>query len=217
MDLCSLVNSVIDPTTKFYGAISLAASIGTIAALVVTIKSVNESRNQSKLVSKRRAIDNIFSEFEHSLNRIIFEHKESSGLTIYKGVDAILYANSTSSLHLFKENANCELLEEYLDFLSVYSGTIMLILSSMDDGTSRRIYEGKLRSEFRFVREHISPLLTKLISMANSSQLSKLSEKLQSLSKNAVDVASYEIVNGSIKTPDSDKWIDVNSMRSDHL
>lgn len=189
-------SELFDPSSHIFGAVSLLASLGTIIALIVTIKSVNETTEQNKLLSRRRALDNIFEEFKSTLNRIVFTYREGSVPVIYIGNEAILRAKYFNLLHIFKTQSNIEILEEYLNYVSVYSGTIMLILTKMDD-TSRRIYEGKLKSEFRFIKEQVVPMIinSKNIALSNSSDIATRLDGPLELAKY---IAGFEILNGKI-------------------
>lgn len=75
----------------------------------------------------------------------------------------------------------------------------MLILSSMDDGTSRRVYEKRLLREFQYVREQILPLFNKLYEMAKASQRDDLVQRLKELKEGANYISKLSIVEGMIQ------------------
>lgn len=182
MDLGNILTNIINPSSLVYGAISLAASIGTIIALAYTVHSVNESKKQTRLLSKKYTFDSMFESLEVILEKVVFYRMTVAGAEVYFGKLAFYRGMNSEFQTLFGKELNYGHIEEYVAQLTVNISVMYIMLSKLEDDRLMNAYEKKLRSEIRFCDDYVRKLLImakseyKRNAQTYTHQLSKIEE-----------------------------------------
>lgn len=155
-----LIGSIVDPDSYAFGAVTLIASIVTIAALKYTIKNVKESSEQFKLASQIRQLDAMFDLLESLIRRVQVGVYGSGSLTVIMGRDSIYYAvegNKINSL-IDDKPITIKALKLYFNRATVYSSAAILMINKIKSDETRNMYKNRFNLELQFIRDYIRPI-----------------------------------------------------------
>lgn len=184
MSLYHFLLDVLNTNSKTYAFVSIAASIGTIIALVFTIFSVNESRKQSKINSAKNSLDVIFNNIDNSLNNLTFyawtspsyswPSSSSSGPEIHFGKNVIYRILAHPHISGLTSNQNNYIiLSEYLNYLQITASSIRELTNDLGQENLKKFYFDKLDVEINF----LTNILPEIVSLAIENETAKNKEK----------------------------------------
>lgn len=156
--LIAFMMRVIDPSSHVFGAVSLIASIGTIIALLYTIKTVRSSEKQAEIESAKRSMDSVLHLIENELKGVVYYKAVHSMNETHFGREAIYRAGLVAEFGFHRGTSNYLRIKKYLDYLIEYSITFKMLLLKIEDRRIRLEYFSKIGFEIDFSNESILPL-----------------------------------------------------------
>lgn len=200
MGLCDLIIDLINPSSRLFGAVSLFASLGTIAALWLTIQSVNESKKQAKLISNKGTLDSVFVSLDNVLEQIIYLRHISGSVDVYFGKKAFYRSSlNNAASFIFRKEKDYDILSEYLNQLIENISFISSILKEIEDSKIRSSYEKRLIAEIRFCDEYVRDslksieLYLKTNVEENAIKIDKVRALITQLDTVLINLKSYDL------------------------
>lgn len=155
MDICNFLTEILNTNSTFFAFVSLLASFGTIAALIYTMNSINESRRESKKESAKKSLDLFFNNLDNSLNSLIFyAWTGPNGPETHFGKNAIyrvivhpFISGITAHTH------NYSALGDYLEYVHITSNSIKELTKELKNENLANFYYDRLNREIVFLTE----------------------------------------------------------------
>jgi len=149
-------NSVIEGVSK---SITLVASIATLHALVITVFSIQDSKQVNRHASASRSAEFVIEMLESKIKSIYFYRDYPPPDLYLNGKEALSLALfKKAPVYIFRDQSNLERLSSYLQFLDNSINNLNHSASDYD-AFQMDLYRDSLLHEARFVTNTIVPLL----------------------------------------------------------
>jgi len=211
------IGSIIDPDSYVFGAVTLAASIGTIATLIFTIYTVRKSSNEALQTSYKSDLDSIFSSLEKVLSNLYFHRAIHAQSFTFNGRNVLnyFYDSHLSCLRMFKEGShNLSVIDQYLHTIIQSRAVIEDRISRLENDIIKKYYTKQFEIELHVTINVIKSIIDKALKECSE----EVDNMIRSTDKDyeAMDVKlrlTYKLIDLIITSLNSGKEVDLDDLQ----
>lgn len=217
--MCSytMMGSIFDPQSFWFGVFSVAASLGTIATLLFTICTVRKSSKQALQTSYKSDLDSIFSSLEKVLSNLYYHRPIHAQSFTFSGRSVLnyFYDRHLSCLRMFKEGShNLDAIDQYLHTIIQSKPVIDDRISRLENEIIKKYYVKQFEIELHVTVNIIKSIIDKALKECHE----EIDKAISKTDKDYEDIEaklrlSHKLTDLISNSLDSDKEIDLDTLK----